>query len=248
PGGWGSAIVEVPYQLYKHYGDTDVLRESLDAMLEYIRYLDEHSTCDLVTEDKHDEWCLGDWCTPIEVMLPGPFVNNYFYVKSAAHIIEMAKVIGREEVIPALEEKIERRRRMTTVAYRNMWDENFLGGQQGANAFAYDMGVATDRTRNNLVNIYKRIRRYDTGIFGTDILTRVLFEIGEGQLATDLLTSDAKNSFKSLKDLGATTIWEYWPGSLTDRSHNHPMFGAVAAYLYEYLLGIRAKDGSPGYN
>jgi len=247
PGGWGSAIVEVPYQLYKHYGDTSVIEEAFFPMLEYIRYLDEHSTCDLVTEDKHDEWCLGDWCTPIEVLLPGPFVNNYFYVKSAAHIIEMAKVIGRKDVIPALEEKIERRRRMTTVAYRNMWDENFLGGQQGANAFAYDMGIATERTKNNLINIYKRIKRYDTGIFGTDILTRVLFEIGEGQLATDLLTSDAVSSFKSFKDLGATTLWEYWPGSLTDRSHNHPMFGAVAAYLYEYLLGIRAKNGSPGY-
>lgn len=247
PGGWGSAIVEVPYQIYKHYGDTSVIEETFFGMLEYIRYLDEHSVSDLVTEDKHDEWCLGDWCTPIEVMLPGPFVNNYFYVKSAMHIIEMARVIGREDVIPALEEKIERRRRMTVLAYRNMWDENFLGGQQGANAFAYEMGIATDRTRNNLINIYKRIKRYDTGIFGTDILTRVLFEIGEGQLATDLLTSDAESSFKGYMDRGATTMWEYLPGSLTDRSHNHPMFGAVAAYLYEYLLGIRAKDGSAGY-
>ena len=26
PGGWGCAIVEVPYQLYRHYGDVEVLR------------------------------------------------------------------------------------------------------------------------------------------------------------------------------------------------------------------------------
>ena len=28
PGGWGCAIVEVPYQLYKHYGDPQILKNA----------------------------------------------------------------------------------------------------------------------------------------------------------------------------------------------------------------------------
>ncbi|MDO5479175.1 MAG: alpha-L-rhamnosidase C-terminal domain-containing protein, partial [Clostridia bacterium] len=55
------------------------------------------------------------------------------------------------------------------------------------------------------------------------------------------------HSFYEMMHRGATTLFEYWPGSLTDRSHNHPMFGAVTAYLYDYLLGIRQKEGSKGY-
>ena len=55
------------------------------------------------------------------------------------------------------------------------------------------------------------------------------------------------HSFAEKRRRGATTLWEYWPESLTDRSHNHPLFGAVVAYLYDYLLGIRNKDGSAGY-
>ncbi|MBQ1223434.1 MAG: hypothetical protein IIX84_04015, partial [Oscillospiraceae bacterium] len=80
-----------------------------------------------------------------------------------------------------------------------------------------------------------------------DIVTRVLFEGGDADVAFKLLTSTARSSFGEMKRLGATTIWEYWPGSLTDRSHNHPMFGAVAAYFYDYILGIRAKNNSAGY-
>ena len=44
---------------------------------------------------------------------------------------------------------------------------------------------------------------------------------------------------------GATTFLEYWGES---RSHNHPMFGAVVAYLFEYLLGIKQKSDDFGFD
>ena len=46
---------------------------------------------------------------------------------------------------------------------------------------------------------------------------------------------------------GATTLWEYFPSSLCDRSHNHPMFGAVVACFYDFLLGIGQTEESAGY-
>lgn len=248
PGGWGSAIVEVPYQFYKHYGDASVLEECYPNMLRYFDYLEAHSQANLVVSDKEGEWCLGDWCTPISVILPAPFVNNYFYIKSLGRCIEIAKIIGKSEDIPEFEKRIKERKDAVMSAYFNKWDGNFLGGQQGANAFAVDIGLGDERTYKNTVENYKKLGGYDTGIFGTDILTKVLFENGDGQLAADLLLSKSVHSFAEMKRLGATTLWEYWPGSLRDRSHNHPMFGAVTAYLYDYLLGIRAKEGSAAYS
>ncbi len=248
PGGWGSAIVEVPYQFYKHYGDSSVLEECYPNMLRYFDYLEAHSQANLVISDKEGEWCLGDWCTPISVVLPAPFVNNYFYVKALSRCVEIARVIGKTEDIPVFEKRISERKAAMMSAYFNKWDGNFLGGQQGANAFAVDIGIGDERTYKNTVDYYKKLGGYDTGIFGTDILTRVLFEKGDSQLAADLLLSESVHSFAEMRRLGATTLWEYWPGSLRDRSHNHPMFGAVTAYLYDYLLGIRAKNGSDAYS
>ncbi|MBQ9131289.1 MAG: family 78 glycoside hydrolase catalytic domain, partial [Clostridia bacterium] len=52
PGGWGCAIVEVPYQFYKHYGDASVLRDCYPNMVRYFDYLEAHSEHDLVVSDR----------------------------------------------------------------------------------------------------------------------------------------------------------------------------------------------------
>ncbi|MBQ7983064.1 MAG: family 78 glycoside hydrolase catalytic domain, partial [Clostridia bacterium] len=248
PGGWGCAIVEVPYMYYKHYGDIEPAKRLYAQMLRYFDYLEAHSVNDLVASDKAGEWCLGDWCAPIQVVLPAAFVNNYFYIKSMQRVIEIGRLIGRETEIPMLEARIEARRAAVKAAYFNTWDGNFFGGFQGANAIAIDMGLGDKRTYDNLVKYYRALGRYDTGIFGTDIVTRVLFEHGDAQLAADLMMSTDPISFDGMRLAGATTIWENWPHATWDRSHNHPMFGAVAAYLFDYILGIREEADKAGYD
>lgn len=247
PGGWGCAIVEVPWQFYRHYGDASVLAKYYPAMKRYFDYLESRSRNGLVITDKEGEWCLGDWCPPVSVVLPAPFVNNYFYIKSMERCIAICRLIGSEQDIPMYEERIAQRKQALMDSYFNKWDDNFLGNVQGANAFMLDIGLGSERTYQNMVAYYRKLRRFDTGIFGTDIVTRLLFERGDGQLAVDLLLSDDYTSFDGMRKQGATTLYEYWPGSLEDRSHNHPMFGAVVAYLYDYLLGIRAKDDCAAY-
>lgn len=247
PGGWGCAIVEVPYQLYRHYGDKEPLYRAYPNILRYFDYLEEHSVANLVTSDKEGEWCLGEWCTPREVVLPAPFVNNYFYIKSLQRALTIARLIGKDGDAILFSRRIEERRRALTVAYFNEWDGNFLGGVQAANAFMLDIGLGDGRTYPNLVKRYSELLEFDTGIFGTDILVRVLFERGDGDLAVRLITSNGIHSFSKMIRRGATTLWEYWPDSLTDRSHNHPMFGAAIAYLFDFLAGIREDNGSYTY-
>ena len=241
PGGWGCAIVEVPYEYYRQYGDVEVLERTYPQMLRYFDYLEAHSDRDLVVSDKPGEWCLGDWCPPVQVILPPPFVNNYFYIKSLQRCVEIASLIGREQDLPMLEKRIQDRKNALISAYFNEADGNFIGNVQGANAFAADIGIGDARTYQNLVNYYRTQNQYDTGIFGTDVVTRVLFAHGDCEVAVGLLTGEGVHSFAEMKKRGATTLGEYWPDSLDDRSHNHPMFGAVVGYFYDYLLGIRPE-------
>lgn len=245
PGGWGSAIVTVPYEYYMQYGEIDVLSACYPQMLRYFDYLDAHSDRNLIVSDKEGDWCLGDWCPPIQVILPTPFVNNYFYVKSLARCIGIASLIGKQDDISMLEGRMQKAKQAMTTAYYNPADGNFIGNVQGANAFAVDIGIGDARTYQNLVNHYRAMSDFDTGIFGTDIVTRVLFEHGDGDVAVRLLTGKGVHSFAEMQKRGATTLGEYWPDSLEDRSHNHPMFGAVVGYFYDYLLGIRQL--SAGY-
>ncbi len=259
PGGWGCAIVEVPYQLYRHYGDKQVLVKHYEGMRRYIDYLEAHSEFGLVTSDKEGEWCLGDWCGPIilypekditshnqQILVPAAMVNTYFMVKSLETMCEIAHIIGRDADIAAYREMAALRKRAIKAAYFNSHDGNFLMNAQGANAFAVDLGLGDERTYQNLIRYYQKLGCYDTGIFGTDVLTRLLFERGDGELAMTLLTNDGEQGFEHWRRNGATTFHEYW-NSNRSRSHNHPMFGSPVAYFFEYLLGIRQKEGTAGY-
>ncbi len=259
PGGWGCAIVEVPYQLYKHYGDKNILAKYYANMRRYIDYLESHSDYGLVTSDKKGEWCLGDWCGPNilypdrditshnqQVFLPAPMVNTYFMVKSLKQMCEIARIIGRDEDIAEYEEKIKYRKGAITAAYFNAFDDNFVMNVQGANSFAVDIGLGNEKTYENMVSYYKKLGFYDTGIFATDIVTRVLFEKGDSDLAVDLMTNNGEQGYEHWRRNGATTFHEYWDSNRS-RSHSHPMFGSTVAYIFEYLLGIRQTENTVGY-
>lgn len=116
---------------------------------------------------------------------------------------------------------------------------------QGADAFALDLNLGNAGMLNNLVKKYNETKVFDTGIFGTDILIKVLFENGFAQTAFDLLTQDRYPSFGYMKNNGATTFWETWHGNA---SHNHPMFGACVKYLFYGLLGIKQNESSAGFS
>lgn len=259
PGGWGSAIVEVPYQLYRHFGDRQILAQYYPHMRRYIDYLEAHSEFGLVTSDKEGEWCLGDWCGPNilypekditshnqQVVLPAPMVNTYFMVRSLQQMAKIARIIGNEEDIPAYEEKAALRKKAIRAAYFNTFDGNFIMNVQGANAFAVDLGLGDQKTYPNMVSYYKKLGHFDTGIFATDILIRTLFENGDEELAVELLTNNGEQGFEHWRQNGATTFHEYWDSNRS-RSHCHPMFGAPVAYFFEYLLGIRQREDSAGY-
>lgn len=244
PGGWGCAVVEVPYTFYRHYGEKAVLEAFFPRMLRYFDYLDAHSEDGLVVSDYPGAWCLGDWCTPGDIQIAPPLINTYFAVKSMKRAVEIAGLIGRESIIPDLEQRIAARKKAIVDRYFDPATGDFDGDIQGSGAFAVDIGLGDSRTFANIVEKYRRLGMYDTGIFGTDILTRVLFERGEGELAVSLLANKKEVSFHHMMQQGATTLWEYWSGK---KSHSHPMFGAAARYLFYELLGIRQAEGSSGF-
>ena len=260
PGGWGSAIVEVPYQFYKHFGDNELLKKYYPNMCRYIDYLESHSEFGLVTSDKAGEWCLGDWCCPNilypdkditshnqQVALPAAMVNTYFMVKTLQKMCHIARLINKEDDIPEYEEKINLRKNAVRAAYFNAFDDNFVMNIHGANAFGVDIGLGNENTYKNLVKYYEKVGCFDTGIFATDILIRVLFENGDEDLAIKLLTNNGNQGYEHWRVNGATTFHEYWDSNRS-RSHSHPMFGAPVAYFFQYLLGINQAKTEGGYN
>lgn len=244
PGGWGSAILFVPYAFYKQYGDRAVLERCYEPMKKWIGYLCARSENGLITCEEQGGWCLGDWCTLEAVKIPEAYVNTCYFIKNLLIIENIAGILGRESDI----QKYESLRKITENAlintYRDKDEISFVNGVQGADAYALWCGLAGDQTAARLAEKYEALGHFDTGFLGTDILLEVLFEYGYADVALKLLESEELGSFLYMKRHGATTIWENWNGR---HSQDHPMFGACVLRLFTSILGIKQVNDSCGY-
>ena len=238
PGGWGGAIVIVPYMIYLHHDRVDLLREYYPHMQKYIAYMESRSENGLVVREEPKGWCLGDWCTPDPIAIPEPFVNTYFLIKCLDYMVEISYILDDFDA-PWAEKSAELRASLRRHYY-DAEKNTYCGGVQGADAFAIDIGIGDVPMAEALAAKYEALGAFDTGIFGTDILIRVLFENGFGDTAMKLLTSEKENSYGAWLNRGETTLCEYWSEKA---SHNHHMYAAPLRYVFSRVLGVDDSGG-----
>jgi alpha-L-rhamnosidase len=242
PAGWGGAMIIVPYNFYRHYGDMQALRDVFPNMQKFVEYIETRCENGLIVREEPDGWCLGDWCTPERVAIPEPFVNTTLFIIQLKMLVYLCKALGEDY------SEYERLIAEHTEAVKREYadgDGSFIGGLQGADAFAAECGAGDKETIAHLVEKYSHSCEFDTGIFGTYSLLNVLYQSGNGELATGLLANKNTVSFETMRKAGATTIWENWNA---ESSHSHPMFGASTLYLFREILGIKQTEASVGYN
>ncbi len=250
PGGWGIAIIKVPYEYWKYYGDERPARLIFHEMMHYLDFMEEHCDFGLVTRtEPAGSWCLGEWCLPyLKAEIPPAFVNTYFYIKAMQMGAELSDVFGHPEYVMLLNDRIEHHKKAFNAAYFNDFPRHgcqYLGGVQGADAFALDIGLGNESTVKCFIEKYESLDTFDTGIFGTEVVTRMLFKYGRGDIALKLITAEEPYGFGAWKKQGATTFWEYW--MKPSRSLSHPMFGSPVASFFDGILGIEQCEGSIGY-
>lgn len=234
PGGWGAAVVTVPFAYYKQYGGDGVLAGAYPAMQRWFSYMESRSENGRIVREEEGGWCLGDWCFLPSGKLPEPFVNTALYARALTMLLRIARTLGDTASIPAYEAAKERALAAVREDYASLRENGaamtlaaVLGMESPARAAAF----------------YDALGHLDTGFLTTDLLFPLLWENGYADTAARLLSSEEAGSFLYMKRHGATTIWERWTGG----SHDHPMFGACARTLLTGMLGIRQTEDSAGW-
>ena len=246
PGGWGSAIVFVPYSYYLQYGDVNILKHCYSPMRKWIEYLATKLTDGLITKEEEGGWCLGDWEALNGTKIPEPFVNTCCFIKILRIMEEIAPLLGKTADVMYYTHLQKLSAQAVLNHYRDENGTTFLHGFQGADAFAVWCGIAGEETAKALAKKYADMSHFDTGFIGTDVLLEVLFDYDYADVAFKLLNNSEIGSFLYMKRHGATTLWESWMGGTASRFH--PMFGGCARQLFSSILGIRQCKGSAGYS
>lgn len=260
--GWGDCAAIVPWNLYRAYGDRELLREQYPAMRFWLRFIESHVNEAGLWQSgfQHGDWLAldgGDNGNPCIGATDVYFNANAFYAYSTSLTQKAAEVLGYEDDAKELKEKAEKILRAFRAEYVTETGR-LVSDTQTAAVLALHFHLVEDRHRARvLAGLVDSIHRHNdhlvTGFLGTPYLCHVLSENGHHELAGKIVLQEDFPSWLYAVNLGATTIWERWNSMNPDRtisdtgmtSFNHYAYGSVGEWLYGQLCGIRAAE--PGY-
>ncbi len=249
---WGDAMTIVPWEVYRAYGNVDVLRPQFPSMKKWVDYIGS------ATEQPHlwmGGWQWADW-----LGLDAPsgsykgssresFVATAFYARSTELVIKAGYVLGEDvSAYEALHAAI-------VAAFRKAFPEYLT---QTEMVLAVHFGLAED-LQAAADQLAAKVRadgvKIQTGFVGTPYILHVLSEYGHADLAWELLLRKEYPSWLYPVTKGATTIWEHWDGIMPDgsfwsrdmNSFNHYAYGSVADWIYGVAAGIQVCEDAPGY-
>ena len=256
---WGNALCAVSQYLYRYTGDLQIAYKSYDAIVKWLGYY--QSKCDenyIIRSNSHT-WMLGDWLAPEVVCSNVYYISTVCYLQAVKTALFFAELMDKEncQKWEDLENKIKAG---INRVFFNKEKLTYGNGVQGENmlALAEDIVPAAYREKmeQELRHHYSVETDYhlDTGIVLTPVLINYLTDHGCADIAWRIMTAKTYPSYFSLME-GDTTFSEHWskkwpdyyfgePGNSRlvkgggDLSHCHPMFGSVAAWLYEKVAGL----------
>ncbi len=154
---WGSSIVQVPYLLYKLYGDTQTMREYFAEMETYMDFVARRKAgtgadAYIVTA------LLADWVASEQTSQQ--LLGTWGYYLSAKYMSEMAALIGRDAdaaeygaLAANIKTAFNNRFFNTTLhRYTAAGNGGTTGATQAAQAVALDAGLVPEGERENVLN------------------------------------------------------------------------------------------------
>lgn len=232
---WDSALILIPYYVWKYTGNLSLAEEFWPNMERYMRYLQS------MEEEGTVEFGLGDWCAPENTQIcPVRMTDTAYYYADARSMGEMARALGHA---PAVWEDTACR---VKEAFRRMFvrDGSVEPESQTAYACAIYQGLlekeecpAAAARLNELV--VEKDFHIDCGILGTKYIFRALSDYGYGETIYRMVVNPTYPSYAWWIKNGMTTLCEDWE---MKQSLNHHMFSEVELWFYRYLAGIRMDE------
>lgn len=261
--GWADAGVIVPWVLYTHYGDTQILADNYELMQGWISFMQSRAGDNLLWEG---DFHFGDWLSNEFPDLNTRFgftntdlIANAFFAYSASLMAKIAAILDK----PADAAHYAELTGKIKVAFCNEYvspNGRLSSHTQTAYVLALTFDMLPDDLRQTAVDrlvadIESRDMHLSTGFLGTPYLCHALSENGRLDIAYNLLLQETFPGWLYPIKHGATTIWERWDGIRPDgtfqlasmNSFNHYAYGAIGDWLYKVVAGLAVDEAQPGF-
>lgn len=245
--GWGDVIAVMPYFHYLHYRDKTVIEDNLPAAEKWVGYYLAKSK-NYLTKITNN---FGDWLSQ-GGETDANVINQCFFGYSTSLIAKMCEIVEKDEKAAYYIKLYENCKKAFRKAYYN--GGIIKSDTQTAYAFALAVGYITreEAAKRLAATVREKGDALTTGFIGVRFILPALCEIGETELAYELIRRTEYPSWGYMLSQGATTVWERWNGYTTKdgfedpemNSFNHYSLGSCIEWLYTYVLGIKLAPGT----
>lgn len=243
--GWKEYVIKAAGDKgFYHLPDGHMLKPMIAPYLlpdsEYNRYIIESGL----------HW--GEWCEPgvdggRELIRPKQEITSAYTHYSMRLLAEMLQAIGMEEEAAQCREFSEGAKK----AYNHHFvkDGTILAPRQAPMVRALALGLLDEKTASSVAaqlnrDVIARNYQVGTGFLSTPFVLGVLVQYGYVDSAYRMLENTVAPGWLATVTQGATTVWERYDaydadGHLEMTSLNHYSPGAVCAFLFQTVCGIR---------
>lgn len=248
---WGGMIVYNVAKLYEYYNDEDIVKESYEAMKQYVNYLTG------ISKDHIIEWGLGEWMEPFRekssarptttpIALTST-VAYYYYVRCMA---DFAVMLNKESDIQYFSR--------LAASIKDSYNRHFLDratgryskGSQAGQLMSLKYDLTPEETKRLAIQqlqtfIKERNGHLSTGFVATPVLLTTLSDLGLSEEAYAMATkTDFPSWFDMIFGKGNSVMKETWEGGLVQMPS---LGGAIGVWFYYSLAGIRQTPGMHGF-
>lgn len=244
--GWADAICVIPYIHYLHYGDISVIEESLPYAEKHLNYYLSRVENGLLKLKNP----FGDWLCVVPAQ-DTESINQCFLGLSAWLLSRMCDLVGNTEKSCKYLDIYNQAKTAFRAKYLSA-DGQISGDSQTAYALSLSVGyVGAEEIKPHFLRSIERAGgKLTTGFIGVKHLLPALCEIGETDLAYQIIKQTEYPSWGYTIRHGATTVWERWNGYTEEHgfetpdmnSFNHYSLGSCAEWLYSHVLGIKLSE------
>jgi alpha-L-rhamnosidase len=244
--GWAMAHPLLQEQLYRYYGDRRIVEDQYAVSRRWFERVRSTVPDFILTRGLHDHECLeGEKAPPMVTPL---------YAESARILSRLAHILGKTADAENYRELAGQIKTAYADRFLNKGTGAVASGIQSAQAFALAMQMLPEAERAAaLEHLVKDVEEkhnghLTTGIFGTKFMLEVLSRMGRVETAYRVVDQLDFPGWGHMLDQGATTLWEHWKFNDNTFSHNHPMFGSVSQWFYNWLGGIEPAPDAEGFD
>jgi alpha-L-rhamnosidase len=249
--GWSGYCITLPWELYRRYGDVQILDQNFPTMQRWLAFLETKSTNNMLARWGGDWDFLGDWLWPgsQQVVNGGTretlFYNNCYWIYNLLTAARAAEVLGQTNVATTYRQRADQVRQAVHATFFNPADASYVNGFPAYLAVALLVDLPPQELRPA---VWKRLEKeilevhkghIHAGITGGAFLFKTLLENNRNDLIYTMVRQEEFPGWGQMLKDGATTFYEDWEHV---ESSLHSSYLYVGSWFNEGLGGIQHPD------